>query len=113
MVEEELLIVERAFPEAQRLLAGIPERSLGELRIGWHDTVARPETGAAAAVRTGSALEDLVGEVLRVAVGARSAYVYVAGAADLATDLSLARRAFLALAPLSTESVTAHVEVVV
>lgn len=113
MIEEELSIIRRAFPEAQRLLEGPPSRVVAAAAaVGWHGTSADPETGAAAVVRSGGPYEDLIGEVLRVSTALTGAYVYVVGRADVVTDLSLARRAFLAVAPLAEESVTMAVEVV-
>lgn len=111
--EQEILDGQRAFPEAQRLFAGEVERDLSQtVRIGWHDTATSPYAGAFAVVKLGGTLDDLIGEVVRVRVGRRQALVYVVGSADVPVELSLARRAMLALAPLALEAVKARVGVV-
>lgn len=111
--EPEILTGRRAFPKAQQLLAGVPLRRLPErVNVGWYGTETHPEAGSFAVVRDGAGLDDLIGEVLRVAVGARSVFVYVVGARGVPTDLALARRPFLALGLLSQESLPAVVEVV-
>lgn len=112
MTEPEIMIVRRAFPEAQRLLAGVPSGFLGPRQlVGWHDTTAHPEMGAVALARRGSDLETYIGEVLRVTSEFGSAFVYVIGGnADLLTDLSLARRAFLAVGPLAEETLPCVLE---
>ena len=113
MIETEISIIRRAFPEAQKLLAGPVSRQVtAATQIGWHDTSANGETGAAAVTRRGGPYEDLIGEVVKVTTEWGSAYVYVVGRADVIEDLSLARRAMLAVAPLAEESVTASIEVV-
>lgn len=109
-VEPELLIIERAFPEAQALLASTPSEILGSLVVGWHDTVLSRWTGAAAVVRRGGPLEERVGEIIRVSTDFGSAVVYVVGTADVERDLSLARRAFLAVCPLAEEEILMSVE---
>lgn len=112
-VEQEILNGRRAFPTAQALLAGEPLAALPtELSIGWHDTSKSPEVGAFALVGVESELEDWIGEVLLVTANGRACFVYVLGAADLPVPLSLARRAFAALGVLSTEELTALVQVV-
>lgn len=109
---DELMIAARAFPEAQRLLAGEPSLTVGQISLGWHDTAADGTTGAAAVARSGGPYEELIGEVLRVTYGPNEAFVLVVGRAAVAADLSLARRAFFALAPLSEETIDAVVEIV-
>lgn len=112
-VEPELLVARRAFPTAQRLLAGVAMRRLpSRIEVGWFGTEVEPEAGAVAIVRLGAGLDDLIGEVLRVEVGDRSIFVYVLGARGIPTDLAVARRAFLALGLLSHEALPAVVEVV-
>lgn len=112
-VEPEVMLGRRAFPMAQQLLAGSVESQLPQLvETGWHDTSVHPETGAFALVRQGAGLDDLIGEILRVQAQDRTAYVYCLGSADVPTDLSLARRAFLALGLLALESLGTSVAVV-
>ena len=121
ILQDETMIqtVRRAFPEAQRLLAGAPADVGRVLEVGWHHTDTNPETGAAAVVRRGGPLEDWLGSVLLVrrmgGTGAdlvvAQAFVYVVGVADVVADLSLARRAFFAISPLAftRQTVTAAV----
>jgi hypothetical protein len=111
--EPEVLDARRAFPVAQALLAGEPLDALPtELAVGWHDTSVHPETGAFAVVGIDSGMDDWIGEVLRVNANGRACFVYVMGAADVPTPLSLARRAFASLSALSAESVLALVDVI-
>lgn len=85
---------------------------------GWHGTGADPETGAFCVVRTGGPLSDLVGERLQVTYAgagpARRVVVYChdeqAFPVEFDEDLSLTRRAFMALAPLASDSVPVTVE---
>lgn len=110
MIELELMVIERAFPEAQRLLAGIPNQTVGRYRTGWHDTSVSRHTGAAAVVRRDGPLAEEVGETLYLISDYGAAYVYVVGGADLLTDISVARRAFLALGQLAEEELDVRVE---
>lgn len=113
--EPELLVIRRAFPEAQRLLAGTPFSRVGTTTdVGWHSTETHPELGSShALVRSDAGLDDLIGEVLRITRGSREPiFVWVIGARDLPTDVSVARRAFMELGLLSVESVECVVEVV-
>lgn len=112
MIEPELLICQRAFPEAQRLLSGARNYGVGLLPVGWHDADVEPIQGAAAVVRRGSPLEPLRGEILRISVGDRSAYVWVIAGADVETDLSISRRAMLAVGYLAASSILLDVEVI-
>lgn len=87
---------------------------------GWHGTSTDPEAGSFCIVRSDGPLADLVGERVRVTyrVGtlARAVALFCHdeqdfGAAAADEDISLTRRAFMALAPLALDSVTVEVEV--
>lgn len=111
---QEINVGRRGFPEAQRLFASGLERRVGSLiDVGWYGTEVHPESGAFALVRIGGPLEDLVGEVVRVARPdtEREAYVYVLGARDVPEDLVLFRRAFAELGGLYLERLSCLVEV--
>lgn len=111
--EPEILIGRRAFATAQTLFAGVAARRLPERTdVGWYGTETHAEIGAFAVVRDGWGLDDLIGEVLRVSVGRRAVFVYVVGARGIPTDIALARRAFLGLGLLSSEALSAVIEVV-
>lgn len=111
MIEPEVAIGRRAFPAAQALLAGALLTSIPDVStVGWHETFVDGESGAFAVVRFG--LEELRGEIVKVTAGDRSCFVYVVGARDVPVDLSLARRAFLSLAPLWTEQLAGKAEAV-
>lgn len=112
MIEQEVQWSRRAFPEAQALLRGVPLAGLRFVEVGWHDATTHPEVGSIAVVRTGGPLEDLVGEVLRVTRSGREVFVYCYGGAGVPTDLSLARRPFMALDHLARESSRCGVEAV-
>lgn len=111
MTQPQLLIIERAFPEAQRLLSGATVTHYGRVDVGWHDTAVSPWTGAAAVVRRGGPLMELIGQTLRVTSDDGSCLVYVVGGGDVLQDLSVARRAFLALSPLAEDELDCMVEI--
>lgn len=113
-----------------RLPWGLSQRVLGAsgpvrttrraATCGWHGTSVDPERGAFCIVRSDGPLADLVGERVRVTLrqGTRERVVtlychdeqpFPLEAAQ--EDLSLTRRAFLALAPWSTDSLAVSVEV--
>lgn len=114
ILEPEVALGRRAFPEAQRLLVTQPLRLATDLKTcGWHGTNVHPEDGAFALVRSGPEgfQDEYVGEVLRLTVGSRSCIAYVLAARDLPWDVSLTRRAFMALAPLFTSQLLIRAEV--
>jgi hypothetical protein len=114
--ERELLISRRAFPEAQKLLMGTPTNEPAQvLDVGWHSNDVDPEGGSSAVVREGAGLDEWFGKVLRVSSTVRTdrhVFVYVLGSRGVPADLSLSRRAFLALGLLSLDSLSCVVEVV-
>lgn len=113
IVEQDLLDSRRAWPEAQRIFKGPALRRLpSRAEVGWHGNEVDIEQGACAVVRAGAGLDDLIGEVLRVSIGSREAFVWVRGSRGVPHDVSLTRRAFLALGLLSHESIACVVEVV-
>lgn len=84
---------------------------------GWHGAFVDAERGSVAIVRSNGPLATLVGERVKVATrdGQRSVAVFVHDEQDFpfelaAEDLSLSRRAFLALAPWSTDDLDVIVE---
>lgn len=114
-MELELQWSRRAFPKAQELLAGSPTSDAPlRLDVGWHSNDVEAEAGAIAVVRDGAGLDAWLGQVLRVTSldhPDRAVFVFVLGARGVPTDLSLSRRAFLALGVLSLESLSCLVEV--
>lgn len=110
--EEEVLWARRAWGKSQALLDGSALRNYGPVAVGWHEATTHHEVGAFAVVRTGGPWDELIGEILRLTYANRSVFVYCFGGANVPTDLSLSRPAFLRLALLSNESVNAIVEVV-
>lgn len=111
----EELLASLPFVTAQTALAGpVEPRSTRHTACSWHGLRVDSLRGSFAVVRTGSPLENLVGERLLVTDlrTRRTVYVYCrAEAVDLPDDLTLARRAFLALRPLWTETASVKVEV--
>ena len=107
---------QRGWDASQELLRGDPERRVGLIDVGWHEGTLHP-AGALALVRFGSDYADpasadyLVGDVLRLSGGAREAFVYVYGAADVPYDLSLSRAAFIRLDRLTRSAAQFVVEV--
>lgn len=96
---------------AQRMLAGPVVGAPMATTVEWHHTALDERIGAFAVAREGGPLESLVGDVVRITYGSRHAFVYVADVADLEADLSLARRAFFALADLALDEIQATLEV--
>lgn len=110
----------RAFPEAQRLLAG---PSLPEIRrfidMGWFDSdLSDRAAGSFALVREGAGLDALVGEVVYCRHGGpgqeKGVYVHVWDSVpEIPDDFVVSRRAFLYLALLSAETIPVLIEKVV
>jgi hypothetical protein len=104
-----------AFANAQDLLeAGTLAEDSATGVVAWHGTTIDPERGSFCLARRGGPFEDLVGERLRITRRDRSVVCYCHDLVELDEedeDLSLTRRAFAALAPLSTELLEAKVEV--
>lgn len=111
----EELLASLPFASAQKALPGpVVPRTARHTICSWHGLRIDSLRGSFAVVRTGSPLEDLVGERLRVTDlrTRRVVYVYCrAEVIDLPDDLTLARRAFLALRPLWTETASVKIEV--
>jgi hypothetical protein len=108
-VEPEVNIGRRAFPVTQELFAGSPLGEAQTLECGWYDTSVNIESGAFALVQTGAGLDDLIGEIVQVTNGALSVFVYVLQAAAIPTPFGLARRAWMAIALPSSESIECQV----
>lgn len=99
---------QRDFDVAQSLLGGQVGVSQ-VVEIGWHGSKVHPLVGCFAVVRSGSALESLIGEIVRVTHRRHSVFVLVVGARAVPVDLSLARSVFWRLAPLYAEQRSAKV----
>lgn len=113
VVEQELLDSRRAWPQAQAIFAGTPLRRLASrVEVGWHGNDVDSETGACAVVRDGAGLDDLIGEVIRVSIDSREAFVWVRGSRGVPHDISLTRRAMLSLGLLTHESIACVIEVI-
>lgn len=87
---------------------------------GWHGKSTDPERGANCIVRSDGPLAELVGERLKVTYRRgtleRAVYLYCHDEADFPAeaaveDLSLTRRAFMALGPLASDTLPVIVEV--
>jgi hypothetical protein len=79
--------------------------------VGWHGTRTDPATGSYAVVREGGPLEDLIGERVKITLGARSTCVYVRDALAISEDISLTRRGFMALSDPAATYLSALLEV--
>lgn len=112
VIEAEINAGRRAFPVTQELFAGTPFGTALQLQCGWHDTSVNVETGAFAVVQTGAGLDDLIGEIVEVTNGVNLVYVFVLLAAGVPVQLSLARRAWMALSRPSIESLPCTVQAV-
>lgn len=103
----------RAFPEAQALLLGAPERVLDEyVTVGWFDADFHLTASQGSFALVDPDHSDLEGDVIGVRISAdRVVYALVWATADLPHPICLARRAFLGLALLNQETVDAIIEV--
>jgi hypothetical protein len=101
--EPEIFDGEKGFDDAQLAFAGTadPSRLIHAVACGWHHTSISQYEGAFCVVQTGSALEELVGDVVEVKHGTRTALVYCVGTSRaLITPISLSRPAFIRIAQL-------------
>lgn len=115
--DADLMNSRRAFPEAQELLRGATfERVAEGAAVGWHGSEVSPETGCVALVREDGPYTALVGEIVKLthplATGTRSVYVYVFATAAVLDDISISRRAFLALGILANANLDCVVETI-
>jgi hypothetical protein len=114
-VEPELFAAQQAFGDAQRMLgeqAGALSKLLTSVDIRWHEfTESDWARGCLALASADSDYEDLVGSILRVTSGHRSVLVYCVASVVIEHDLSLTRRAWMALGDLASTTLTARVEV--
>lgn len=118
--ETDLYLANLAYPSAQAALntAEADPRTKRRVYASWHGTFLDPQSqGASLAVtQVGGALSDLVGERVRVSSDSRSTVVYIHRETDLDLDddtqISLSRRAWQALAPLSDDTLLVTVEVI-
>lgn len=109
-----VLVGRRCFADAQAQLGVRPPNQTVDALVttGWYDSAVNAEVGSFAVVDPAGVLADRVGQVLRVSTGSFSAFVYVIGLAGTGAPLALARRAFMALGPLSVGTLECVVEVV-
>jgi hypothetical protein len=100
--------------DTQQALAGAVDSHTNiSTTAEWHGTNLDDNLGAFAVVREGGSCEDLVGDVIKVTAGGRVVYAYVTDSSDeLDADVSLTRRGFAALGPLSLDQLAVRVEVV-
>lgn len=111
--EPEVNLARRSFPEAQRLLAGVPGVLIGQsVPVGWYGADLDEETTSFAVVRASGLYASLVGDIIRVGFDGSVTFAYVHRSADAGFDLALCRRAFLNLGGLWRGSILARVEVV-
>jgi hypothetical protein len=113
--EPEILDGMRGWIGSQRALAGVPDptRARRVLDVGWYDTGLDDHEGAFCMARAGSALEELVGDVVQVQWRKRTGLLYCVGAAAIPTDLALSRPAYLRFAALADETFRAVVQAVI
>jgi hypothetical protein len=115
---DEMLYASLPWPEAQVQLAapGVEGRPVSA-ECGWHGTSLDPWRGSFAIVARDGPLGDMVGERLAITRRdlpvARTVYVYVHTDSDeLTEDVSLTRRAFMALGDPALDSVSVMCDVV-
>jgi hypothetical protein len=113
----DLMMARRAFAVAQENFAGAVLSTAALVAdVGWHGTDLHPEAGSVGLVREDGDYVDLVGEIIKVSrvltIETRVVYAYVVGTAGIIDDLSLSRRTFLGLGPLSNEQLVCTVEVI-
>jgi hypothetical protein len=115
---DEMLFASLPFNEAQAQL-GAPgvEGRLLTATCGWHGTSFDSQRGSFAIVSSDGPLKDMVGERLAITRGdtpqARTVYVYVhTDSDDLVDEISLTRRAFMALGDPALDNIDVSVDVV-
>lgn len=101
------------FADAQSVLSstGVLFNSAQTAVVGWHGTLTDPQRGSFCIVSSSGPLADLVGERVKVSKGDRSVYAYCHTDGDILEDLSLTRRAFMALDYPATTELEATVEI--
>lgn len=110
--EPEILDGSRAWAKTQQLFEGRvdPTRKRHAVKCTWYDTTVNEHEGAFCMVQAGSDLEDLVGDLVRVAWRNTEIFVYcIGGSADLPYPLALSRRAMWHVADLAKD----HIDVTV
>lgn len=114
-VEDEYVeIARKGFTDAQAIMALRPRPSTAEVHqveATWYDTSVSPMVGSFAMVKDGGALADLVGDFIQVRRRTKSVRLYVYGLADLAVELGISRRGWLALGDLAVPTMDVRVEV--
>ena len=118
--ETDLYLANLGFPSAQTALntAEADPRTKQRVYASWHGTFLDPQPQGAslAIVQADGVLSDLVGSRVRVSSNTNSTVVYIHREVDLDLDddtqISLSRRAWLALAPLSEDTLLTTVEVI-
>jgi len=103
--ETELMWGRRSFWTAQTWFAQFAgvQAVHQNVSINWHGTTTDLNAGSFAVVRSGSSLQSLVGDILKVWIGSRSVFVYCCADSDIIlTDISLYQRAFMAIGLLAT-----------
>lgn len=111
--EPEILDGSRSWAKTQELFNGHvdPTRQRHAVRCTWYDTTVDDNEGAFCVVQADSALEELVGEHVRVAYNDKEQFLYcVAGSADIPEPFAITRQAMLALAPLSHDYIEVTVQ---
>lgn len=119
-VEDDFYLANLGYPSAQAALgdAEADKRTKRRVTAAWHGTYLDPQSqGASLAVaQLNGTLTDLVGERVRVTSGTRSTVVFVHRETDLDLDddtqISLSRRAWLALARPAEDTLQVTVEVI-
>ena len=111
--EPELLDAARSYPNAQAALAGTVDPNQERIRASacWYDTSVSEYAGSFGLVKTGSAIEELVGDIVLVTYGHKSTWLYIVGSANLPTDLGIAREPWSRIADLALQSIRVRVEV--
>lgn len=113
--EQEVRNATRCFSDAQDWLAS--EGAVGrvvyaDVDLGWHDTGVHPLKGSIALVRIDGPYADLVGDRVRVTtITGEEVLAYVFGATALEHDVSLAMRAWVAIATAAEEQHQVRLEV--
>ena len=110
--ETPLLDGARAWAESQAAFQTVPNptRTFYYEDAVWYDTIEDDNEGAFCLVRADSPLQELVGEVVWVRHGLRTALVYCVGtSAALPTNIALQRAAFFQLATLDRSTIALSV----
>jgi hypothetical protein len=106
--EQEILDSRRSLAKSQLLFPSTPSGDPPfAATVGWVGTRLLEETGIVGVVSQDEAQRQYIGEFVRFTWSQTSVVVYIIGARNIGRDFGLSRRAFMSLAGLWRDQITA------